>query len=216
MESDKKDGIMDVTRAVAQQSQRLQERHQQRREQTDRKIMRAALKIIISEGVGALSIEEVSRASGVAKTTIYRRYRNTDDLLEQLSSHLAGPICSSEVEGLSQHLEPSRESFHQLLELFTSSFDSEMGLKAVGLVLSSSNQRLRGLADQVIEPVRERFEHFMNRGQDTGVFRKEIDLKFIFDTMLGSLLACQALHAADAGHWADHMTALLWPSIQAQ
>ena len=65
------DAVSDVHEAV----RKAQSRREQLREQTDHKIMKATLAIVISDGVGAVTIEEVARRSGVAKTTIYRRYR---------------------------------------------------------------------------------------------------------------------------------------------
>ena len=69
------DAVSDVHEAV----RKAQSRREQLREQTDHKIMKATLAIVISDGVGAVTIEEVARRSGVAKTTIYRRYKNADD-----------------------------------------------------------------------------------------------------------------------------------------
>ena len=42
-------------------------RRERLREQTDRKIMKATLGIVISDGIGAVTIEEVARRSGVAR-----------------------------------------------------------------------------------------------------------------------------------------------------
>ena len=62
----------------------MKETKEQQRERTDSKIMHATLEIIIAQGIGAVNIESVARRSGVAKTTIYRRYANTDDLIRHL------------------------------------------------------------------------------------------------------------------------------------
>ena len=58
------DAVSDVHEAV----RKAQSRREQLREQTDHKIMKATLAIVISDGVGAVTIEEVARRSGVAKT----------------------------------------------------------------------------------------------------------------------------------------------------
>ena len=76
------DAVSDVHEAV----RKAQSRREQLREQTDHKIMKATLAIVISDGVGAVTIEEVARRSGVAKTTIYRRYKNADDLPRAVGS----------------------------------------------------------------------------------------------------------------------------------
>ena len=58
---------------------------------TDSKIMHATLEIIIAQGIGAVNIESVARRSGVAKTTIYRRYANTDDLIDLVEDSFSSP-----------------------------------------------------------------------------------------------------------------------------
>ena len=100
-------------------------RRERLREQTDRKIMKATLGIVISDGIGAVTIEEVARRSGVAKTTIYRRYRNADDLLQRIQPEVAGLPNFND-------LKPSRSGLATMLRRIQDCFDSELGLKAVG------------------------------------------------------------------------------------
>lgn len=67
-------------------------RGERTREATDRKLMRATLQIAVDRGISGVTIEEVARRSGVAKTTIYRRYHNADELLHEISAmYLAIP-----------------------------------------------------------------------------------------------------------------------------
>ena len=186
------DAVSDVHEAV----RKAQSRREQLREQTDHKIMKATLAIVISDGVGAVTIEEVARRSGVAKTTIYRRYKNADD---------AGLPDFSDVElsknGLLTILQRIQGCF----------FDSELGLKAVGVVLSSDNPSLNAIADQVLVPAEKRFSEFVDRGVRAGMFRNGLDPQFLFSTILGSMLACKALHGDASIPWPENMTAVLWP-----
>ncbi len=43
-------------------------------------MLAAAQELMVEEGLGACTIEEVARRSGVAKTTIYRHFQDADDL----------------------------------------------------------------------------------------------------------------------------------------
>ncbi|PLS26734.1 TetR family transcriptional regulator [Bifidobacterium anseris] len=190
---------------------RMPARHAERREQTDVKIMRATLEILIAQGIGAVTIEAVARKSGVAKTTIYRRFANSDDLIRHLAHTIALPI---DLDGI----EPGRAGLQAALRRIVDCFDEKVGLTAVGIVLSSSNERLREVADNVIRPVSARFAEFLARGATDGVFRGGLDAPFLFRTVLGSMLACKALGAPGNGShnaWASHMTELLWPSVSA-
>ena len=150
-------------------------RRERLREQTDRKIMKATLGIVISDGIGAVTIEEVARRSGVAKTTIYRRYRNADDLLQRIQPEVAGLPNFND-------LKPSRSGLATMLRRIQDCFDSELGLKAVGVVLSSDNATLKAIAAQVLAPAEERFVGFMERGIADGVFQNRLDYTFLFST----------------------------------
>ena len=188
----------------------MKETKEQQRERTDSKIMRATLEIIIAQGIGAVNIESVARRSGVAKTTIYRRYANTDDLIRHLTLTVAPSLDFSA-------LEPSRESLCTVLRRIIDCFDEEFELKANGVVLSSENAHLRNIAKSVIEPAAERFYDFLRRGMAIGAFRDGLDAPFLFQTVLGSMLAYKALSPSSAvphADWAGNMTGLLWASIR--
>lgn len=198
-----------VETAVQGAVQKIQGRREQLREQTDRKIMRATLEIMISKGVAAVTIEEVARRSGVAKTTIYRRYKNADDLLQRIQLEVAGLPDFSD-------LQPSRSGLQAMLERIQNCFDSEIGLKAVGVVLSSDNDSLKTIADQVITPAEQRFATFVERGVASEAFRRGLDTKFLFSTILGSMLTCKALYKDSDSDvpWSERMATLIWPFVK--
>ncbi|MFC5221488.1 TetR/AcrR family transcriptional regulator [Bifidobacterium leontopitheci] len=178
------------------------------RSATDRKIMQATIDILASQGVGAVTIEEVARRSGVAKTTIYRRYSNADDLLHRMQIETAGAPDFSD-------LAPTRDGLLRALERIAANFDGTIGLKAVGVVLSSEDGHLQRMAGQILDPARRRFDDFVRRGQQAGAFAADVDTSFLFATILGSMMACTALHGDDAGAWPSRMTAVLWPTLTA-
>lgn len=56
-------------------------RNDPRVEQSRAMILEAADDLLISGGIGAVTIEAVAQRSGVARTTIYRQFKNRNDLL---------------------------------------------------------------------------------------------------------------------------------------
>jgi AcrR family transcriptional regulator len=52
-----------------------------RSEDARRRLITAALEIVATEGVGAVTADAVARRSGVAKTTLYRHFGSTDGLV---------------------------------------------------------------------------------------------------------------------------------------
>ena len=107
-------------------------RGERTREATDRKLMRATLQIAVDRGISGVTIEEVARRSGVAKTTIYRRYHNADELLHEISAMYLAIPDSDPVPS------PTREHFTQLLQRLVDWVrDNDIDVKRVGIVLSS-------------------------------------------------------------------------------
>lgn len=191
------------------------------RQATDRKIVQAVLRIVTSQGVGAVTIEEVSRVSGVAKTTIYRRYRDAADLLRSINT--LSFVRLPQIADLS----PSRDNLHELLDQIERRFNESIGVKAVGIVLSTDNAIFRKIIDEGIVPVRQHVAEFFLRGEREGVFREGLDTDLLFGTIIGSMVTDRTIaelrdwdhddnHAsahADGTTWADRMTDLLWPAI---
>ncbi|MDN6017622.1 MAG: TetR/AcrR family transcriptional regulator, partial [Bifidobacterium mongoliense] len=147
-------------------------RAERTRAASDRRILQAMLDIIASQGIGAVSIEEVSRRSGIAKTTIYRRYRNTEDMLRGM--HAFQLTDTDELDDL----EPSLDNFALLLERLIARFSSEIGIKAVGVLLSSGNAHLNRLVQQAVRPERDRIAAFLKRGTQAGLLRRGLDIRF--------------------------------------
>ena len=87
-------------------------RGERTREATDRKLMQATLQIAVDRGISGVTIEEVARRSGVAKTTIYRRYHNADELLRKVEAAQFvathdGEVCPAKWKKGAETLKPS-------------------------------------------------------------------------------------------------------------
>ncbi|OZG69484.1 TetR/AcrR family transcriptional regulator [Bifidobacterium eulemuris] len=179
------------------------------REATDRKIVQATLQIATSKGIGGVTIEEVARVSGVAKTTIYRRYRNADDLL--------GQVRSWQLDGLQDpgEFKATQADFARMMSQVVRRFDSGIGIKAVGIVLSSDGEFFQGILDQVVMPAKARLSEYVRRGEQEGALRHGIDVDFLFGTIVGSMIACETLHGKVDDAWGANISALVWPSIAA-
>lgn len=63
-----------------------------RSEEADRAIIQAALDILASDGYRGLTMEAVAARAGVAKTTVYRRFRSQLDLISELANEVVSPV----------------------------------------------------------------------------------------------------------------------------
>lgn len=65
-------------------------------------VLKEAYALLIQAGIGGVSVDEISRRSGVSKTTIYRHWRSRSALLLDACSKLGGAVDAPEtgtVEG---------------------------------------------------------------------------------------------------------------------
>lgn len=182
-------------------------RREHTREETDRKIALATMQIAVSEGVKAVTIEEVSRRSGVAKTTIYRRYRNSEELLENLSFFKTLPAPDLTV------LKPSKENLALLIKSAVAYFDQSVGVRSVGMILCSDSDFFRQVFDHVVVPIRDRATEFFDNGKRAGVFRQNANVNFILDQVIGGMVANAAVHGSVEESWNRQIVDFLWTSI---
>ncbi|WP_169275741.1 TetR/AcrR family transcriptional regulator [Bifidobacterium moraviense] len=200
-----------TTARTAQPAAHSPSRGMRTREATDRKILRATMEIALQRGIAAVTIEEVARRSGVAKTTIYRRYSNAGDLLRGLRALGLPDAAALSFEAS----DPTRENLEALLRAIVERFRTGIGVKAVGMVLASDDEFFRHVVDEAIRPEQERCEAFMREGVRAGAFREGVDARFLFDTAIGSMVACEALDGGVDDAWPTRMAALIWPAIAA-
>jgi AcrR family transcriptional regulator len=118
-----------------------------RLQETDQRINQAVLDLLHEHGTRAVSIDAVAARSGVARTTIYRRYRNRSELVgAALSDLIHGPASAPDL-ALPEKLRWVLEQIGHLLEA--------LGPGGVGAVLDDSDPEftavLRGLVSDRLD-----------------------------------------------------------------
>ncbi|MDD6373374.1 MAG: TetR/AcrR family transcriptional regulator [Bifidobacteriaceae bacterium] len=182
-------------------------RRSQIRNRTDSKIMDATLQIALTQGVGAVTIEEVSRISGVAKTTIYRRFRNSKELLNSVSAMKAiQPPQLDEIPVTPQGIE-------SIITAVIKAFEDTVGVKSVGLMLSSDSRFFKNMVMNVLTPVRHRIENYFERGVKEGAFSPSADIDMIIDCTLGGIVTRAAISDGITQEWAHKISMFLWNSL---
>lgn len=159
-----------------------------RRQETDLKILRAVLRIATTQGLGAVTIEEVARTSGVAKTTIYRRYENTDDMLESVSRLEAFAMPS-----MDELPSPSKASLMEVFTRMEQAFVYSIGVRTVGMVISSRNDFFRNILHHGVLPVLHRLGDYFRLGIKQGAFKASLDIETLITMIVGSLITHHAL-----------------------
>jgi AcrR family transcriptional regulator len=172
---------MTDTRPTPDSNERAADRHGRRRARTEKAILDAANELIAERGVEALTIEGVAARSGVAKTTIYRRYRDKGELA------LAIILGWLEVTAPLRDLGDTRKELVSWANLAVDALGSPLYRDAVyGLVSELRKPELgRAYRERVMEPRLADLQTIVDRGIERGDLRPDTDTRHALELMIG-------------------------------
>jgi AcrR family transcriptional regulator len=182
--------------------------------QVDRAILRAALHLLVEHGYDALSVEGVAAASGVAKTTIYRRYASKRELVAaSLALLVAGHPVAPETGDPRADL---RAVVRSAIDVTTG---DEVGYVLLGTLLATERREPQLLAlfrEVVLGPRLERAAHALRRGIDAGTLRADLPVEAAIELAMGALLARHLVGRQPDESWLDDVMAILWTGAMAR
>ena len=178
------------------------------RRRTDHKILAAVTQLIRSGGLPAVTMEAVSAISGVAKTTLYRRYRDRFDLLNGVAAQLA-PVAYP-AAGLTP------ESLTELLRNLQDVFETHVGFAGIGHLFASDEAFVVAWREKIVKPRVDVVRDFFDRGVADGVLRPEIDCQLLGELVMGGMVMCDALRGDVPDDWAENVVQAIWPAIAAR
>jgi AcrR family transcriptional regulator len=153
-----------------------------RAERTRRAILDATRGILAEEGAGPLTIEGVAARAGVAKTSIYRRYRGKDELA------LAALIDMVETVTAPPDLGDTREEFRAFLAAVIDILsDTVMGRVMKGIVSDLATDPELGAAfgEQVVALRLAEVRRLVERGVARGDLRPGADPELAHELLFG-------------------------------
>lgn len=178
-------------------------------ENVDERIRLAAVSVLRERGYAALSMEGVASDAGVAKTTLYRRFRNKADLA---TAALAGfaPTVPEPAPDLD-----TRTAMVAFLTNFATRFEA-MGLDVLGSLLAESDPELLELhRARVIQPRSQAAVALLERGQQRGEIRADVHARLALEMMIGSFFSRHiAGREMPPEEWAEAVVALLWRGLE--
>ncbi|WUG43445.1 TetR/AcrR family transcriptional regulator [Kitasatospora sp. NBC_00458] len=147
--------------------------------------MDAALALLAEAGPDGFSLEAVAARAGVAKTTIYRRWKGKDDLLVaticSLRGELPAPPAATDLRGALLECVRGMREMH----------DDPRYLRLVPRLFGVADihpELYRAYIDQAIRPRREIVLQVLQRGVEAGEIRAGLDLNLVMDLLLGPVL----------------------------
>ena len=169
---------------VFHRSSRQPRRGRPRRAATGDAILRATREILASSGVHGLTIEGVAARSGVAKTTIYRRWRSKQDLA------LATLLEVVRLEPPARHLGHTQAALKAYLGRLIDNFHSKLYGRIVrGLVseLAVDRELARRFRERVLARRVTEVTSLLQRGVERGELRPDIDMAIAIDLLFGPI-----------------------------
>ena len=141
-----------------------------------------------------MSVESVAAASGVAKTTIYRRFENREALLTAAvaSAATAVPIPA----GLS-----ARDTLRWVLRHARDTIDADPYFTE--LLLGMIRTTTRG------------FREDLRQRALRGEMRSDLDVELVISILLGVVVAEMIRGRATDEAWVESVLAMLWPAFEA-
>lgn len=179
-----------------------------RRTAVDERIFDAALTILRSRGPLAVSIESVAAASGVAKTTIYRRFDNRDELLK--AAITSASMTIDYPSDLS-----AQDSLRWVLRHARDTIEHVVGRGTVAAVMADEDpeftQLLLGMIRATSSPLRDD----LRARATTGEIKAGLDIELAISILLGVVVAELIRGRTTDEAWVDSVLALLWPAFAA-
>jgi AcrR family transcriptional regulator len=150
----------------------------------------------------------VAREAGVARTTVYRRYRDKADLVSAAIQTLRQPVKRS----------PSGDARRDLIA-HLDSVRRNYGMSLAGTLLMEEphNPRLMALFhERMVVPQREMVAATIAEGIERGQIRAEVDVERVLDLLLGALFAAVFDSGRPGPDWPEAIVAALWPALAAR
>lgn len=147
------------------------------------KILRAALAIGKEIGFDALTVERIIERTGVAKTTIYRRWANVSAIV--MDAFLVEVTRVAPI----QECTTVRESFTASMKLLANAYRGEQGeiLRSLLGRAQQDPKLLEAVKTRWVEPRRQIARQIVQQGIRTGELRPGIDVDVVLDLLYGPL-----------------------------
>jgi AcrR family transcriptional regulator len=174
----------------------------------DERIFAAALSILRGRGPLAVSVESVAAASGVAKTTIYRRYDNREELLK--AAIVSATTTIDYPRGLS-----AQDSLRWVLRHARDTIEHIVGRGTIAAVMADEDPQFTRLLLGMIRAASTPLRDDLHARAAAGEIKAGLDIELAISILLGVVVAelIRGRNTDDA--WVDSVLALLWPAFEA-
>jgi AcrR family transcriptional regulator len=179
-----------------------------KREDVDDSIVDATLDLLRIKGPKAVTVESVAARSGVAKTTIYRRYRDSRDMLSAALSRVTTP------EPLGVEADPP-DRLRWLIKEAVKTVEVGIGYGGLAALLTDEDPVFTKLFRRILAKQRAELESMIEAGKADGSFRADVECATLVDAVVGAHIAERTRTGRVAAGWEGKLFDLFWPTVRA-
>jgi len=155
----------------------------------DRAILDASLALFVEEGFDAMTVEGVAARSGVAKTTIYRRWDSKEDLVVAAIARMIGDVRTPDTGSLREDLV---DLLTQMTILLTGTVAGQVLPRMLGEVARQTPLG-RAYVAGVLQPRFRELDTVLRRGVERGELPADADLELARDLVIGPMIVRRVL-----------------------
>jgi AcrR family transcriptional regulator len=174
-----------------------------RQSSLDERLRVAVLQLLSAGGPRAVTIDAVTAASGVAKTSIYRRHANRGELLTAVLREAIG-TPDVPVEG------DVRDKIRAALVQVWHQMGDVLGPGGLAAMVSGSDPEFTGLFRDALQPSVEVLVGRIRDDVTAGLLRADLDAEGVVSLMVGAYLGELVRRGEVAPDWLDRSLELLW------
>ena len=180
--------------------------------ETDRAILRAALKLLTDQGYAGMSVEGVASEAAVGKTTIYRRYASKVELVAAALGTLRDDLGPLPDTG------DIRADIVEMILQNRRALQRGPGFAMIGALLVEerrSPELLEFLRERLIHPRRDETLMVLKRGVDRGEIRADVDLDIAVQAMVGAVFMRHIFGAPESRERIEQTVDTVWNGLAA-
>src|SRR5215213_2560838 len=154
----------------------------------------AVLDLLRTKGPRSVNVEAVAAHAGVAKTTIYRRYRDREEMIKAALESLTNPPPPDRPE--------PRELLAWLIEQSVNAIESGIGLGGVAALLTDEDTTFIELIRALLVEHRAALATELDNAAVDAELRDDLDVETLLDCIVGAYLAERARRGGVEPGWA--------------
>lgn len=178
-----------------------------RRAETDERLMRATVELLRDKGPAGVTIEAVSAHSGVARTTIYRRFTSRRDLIAAAIDALVDQPLPPPDLSLEAKVRWVLDQVNELLE-------TSLGRGTVGAIIADSDPEFTGALRHSLERQLEALRALMQSDIEGGRLAAHVDPDAVVGLLFGAYLGEVLRHGRPRRGWTERTVQLLSRALE--